>query len=150
MYKPTMKIAAAALVAAAPLMLIGEPAQAADMSCKMSFHTSGWSLGYKTASGAGLVSCADGSSMKVKISMKGGGLTVGKSSIDNGHGDFTGVQSIKDVLGSYAAGSAAAGAVKTGDAIGMTKGEVQLAITGTGRGWDLGVAFSDFTIKPAS
>jgi hypothetical protein len=85
--------------------------------------------------------------MKVKVSSKGGGLTIGKSSIDDGHGDFSGITTIKDVLGSYVAGSASGGAVKSGDAIGMTKGEVQLAITGTGRGWDLGVAFSDFKIS---
>ena len=29
----------------------------------------------------------------------------------------------------------------------MTKGEVSLALSGTGRGWDLGVAFGRFTIK---
>jgi hypothetical protein len=30
----------------------------------------------------------------------------------------------------------------------MTKGEVSLAISGTGEGWDLGVAFGKFTIEP--
>ena len=29
----------------------------------------------------------------------------------------------------------------------MTKGEISLAISGTGRGWDLGVAFGSFTIE---
>ena len=30
----------------------------------------------------------------------------------------------------------------------MTKGEVSLALAGTGQGWDLGVAFGNFVIEP--
>lgn len=142
------QLAACGLLVAAPLLFGSTPVAAQDLTCKMNFSTKGWSIGYKTAEGKGVVSCSDGSTMKVKVSSKGGGLTVGKSSIDDGHGDFTGVKTINDVLGSYVAGSSSGGAVKSGEAIGMTKGEVQLAITGTGRGWDLGVAFSDFTISP--
>ena len=29
----------------------------------------------------------------------------------------------------------------------MTKGEVSLALSGTGRGWDLGIAFGKLTIQ---
>ena len=137
------KTGALALVAAC---CIGGTAQAADLSCKMSFTLKGWSLIYKTASGHGTVRCSDGSSMKVRISSKGGGLTAGKTTIDDGHGDFTGVKSIKDVLGAYATGSAHAAAVKAGDATIVTKGEISLAITGTGRGWDVGVDLGEFKI----
>ncbi|HZR36867.1 MAG TPA: hypothetical protein VFA75_15970 [Nevskia sp.] len=122
-------------------------AQADDLSCKMSFTLKGWSIIYKTAKGHGTVTCSDGSSMKVHLSSKGGGLTVGKTTIDDGHGDFTGVKSIRDVLGSYAAGSAHAAAVKASDATVVTKGEISLAITGTGRGWDVGVDLGEFTIS---
>jgi hypothetical protein len=141
------KAGAAALVAAC---CIGGTAQADDLSCKMSFTLKGWSIIYKTAKGHGTVSCSDGSSMKVYLSSKGGGLTVGKTTIDDGHGDFTGVKNIRDVLGSYAEGSAHAAAVKAGEATVVTKGEVSLAITGTGRGWDVGVDLGDFRIVEAA
>ena len=125
-------------------------AQADDLSCKMSFTLKGWSVIYKTAKGHGTVSCSDGSSMKVHLSSKGGGLTVGKTTIDDGHGEFTGVKNIHDVLGGYASGSAHAGAVKASDATVVTKGEISLAITGTGRGWDVGVDLGEFTITEAA
>ena len=79
-----------------------------------------------------------------------GGLTVGKSSIDNGHADFTGVKDIHDVLGSYAAGSAHAATVDSGAVSVMTKGEISMALSGTGRGWDVGVDFDDFTITQST
>ena len=126
------------------------PASAAKaLDCKMTFSLAGWSAFYKTYSGAGTVSCSDGSSMKVKLTSKGGGLTFGKSSIDDGHGEFTGVKNIKDVLGTYATGSAEAGAVKSSGVAGLTKGEISLAISGTGRGWNVGVDLGAFTIEEA-
>lgn len=126
-------------------------AQAApgDLSCQMRFNMSGWSVFYKTDSGSGVVTCNNGKSMKVKLTSTGGGLTVGKSSIDDGHGQFSGVRNISDVIGSYAAGTAHAGAINSSSATVVTKGEVSLALSGTGHGWDVGVAFSKFTIKPA-
>lgn len=139
------RIAAALLLGAC-----GAAAQADDLSCKMSFTLKGWSVIYKTAKGHGTVRCSDGSAMKVTLSSTGGGLTVGKTTIDDGHGDFTGVRSIRDVLGDYAAGSAHAGAVKASEATVVTKGEVSLAITGTGRGWDVGVDLGDFRIAEAA
>ena len=117
-----------------------------DLSCKMKFAVKGWSLIYKTASGHGTVTCSDGSVLKVHIKSKGGGLTVGKSSIDDGHADFTGVKNIHDVLGSYAAAAAHGAAVKAGAASVLTKGEISMALSGTGRGWDVGVDFDDFTL----
>ncbi len=123
-------------------------ARANDLiDCEMRFSTSGWSAFYKTAKGSGTISCSNGQSMRVRISAKGGGLTVGKSSIENGVGEFSGVYSIDEVLGSYASAEAHAGAVKSAKGQVMTKGEVSLALSGTGRGWDLGVAFGKFTIS---
>lgn len=138
-----MKTGAALLLAACGL---GATAQADDLSCKMKFTLKGWSILYKTASGHGTVTCSDGSSMKVRLKSKGGGLTVGKTTIDDGHGEFTGVKNISDVLGGYATGSAHAAAVKAADATVVTKGEISLAITGTGRGWDVGIDLGEFTI----
>ena len=137
-------LAAALLV---PAALVPSPAQAATVTCKMTFSLSGWSAFYKTASGDGNVHCSNGQTLPVHISAKGGGLSFGKSSLNNGHGEFAGVHDIKDVLGSYATAEAHAGAVKSSAAQAMTKGEVSLAISGTGEGWDLGIAFGKFTIK---
>jgi hypothetical protein len=85
--------------------------------------------------------------MSVKLEAKGGGLTVGKSSIEDGKGQFSAVFNISELLGSYAAAEAHAGAVKSSQAQVMTKGEVSLALSGTGRGWDLGIAFGKLTIS---
>lgn len=126
-------------------------ARAADttMKCTMHFTLSGWSAIYQTADGHGTVTCANGQSMKVDITAKGGGLTVGKYKVDDGRGHFSGVNSIEDVLGSYATANAHAGAVGSSHAAAMTKGDVSLALTGTGKGWDIGAGFSAFTINRA-
>jgi hypothetical protein len=124
------------------------PPSASDVHCEMSFTLSGWSVFYKKYKGSGLVMCNNGQSMKVALKSEGGGLTAGKSTIDDGHGDFTGVHDIKDVLGDYATGGAHAGAGKSASASGLTKGDVSLSMTGKGRGVDLGVDFGKFTIAP--
>lgn len=125
-----------------------EAAQA-SLDCTMKFNLTGWSAIYKHAEGSGTVTCADGKSMRVKISAKGGGLTVGKSHIDNGTGKFTDVHKINDVLGTYAQGEASAGLVKAGTAQILTKGTVSLALAGAGEGVDLGISFGGFTISKA-
>jgi len=126
---------------------IGGTAQAAAVDCKLSFTMSGWSAFYKRADGTGTVTCNNGQSIAVKLSARGGGLSAGKSTIRNGVGEFSGVQKIDDVLGSYASAEAHAGAVKSAQGQVVTKGEISLALSGTGDGWDLGIAFGKFTIK---
>jgi hypothetical protein len=118
----------------------------ANLDCKLHFSLNSWSVIYKQAKGKGLVECADGTSMHVAISAKGGGLTVGKSRINNGTGKFSDVRSISDVLGSYAEGEAHAGVVKSGDAHVLTKGTVSLALAGDGEGVDIGIDFGRFTL----
>jgi hypothetical protein len=122
-------------------------AQAREVSCKMTFQLAGWSVFYKTAKGSGTVTCSNGQSMHVRLRAKGGGLTFGKTRIDHGIGKFTGVNSISDVLGHYANAEAHAGADKSADAQVVTKGNVSLALSGKGRGWNLGVAFGAFIIE---
>ncbi len=136
-----------ATTGALALLLAATPAIARDVSCRLDFDMAGWSAFYKTASGTGRVSCDDGQSMAVSISAKGGGLTVGKSEIRGGRGEFSGVRSINEVLGTYVSAEAHAGVVKSSKAQVMTKGEVSLALAGTGEGVDLGVAFGGFTIE---
>lgn len=135
------------LLAAGAVCAAALPAQAGSLGCTMKYTLSGWSAFYKTASGRGTVNCSDGSAMEVKLSSKGGGLTFGKSTIDNGRGEFAGVRNIRDVLGDYAAGSAHGGAGDAAGVIGLTKGEVSLSLRGEGRGVDAGVDFGKFTIS---
>ena len=123
------------------------PAAAAEYDCRMRFSLSGWSAFYKTASGEGTVTCNNGQSMRVRLTARGGGVTFGRSSIEDGVGEFSGVRDIEDVLGQYASAEAHAGAVRSAKGQVMTKGPVSLAMSGTGRGWDLGIAFGRFRIE---
>lgn len=138
-------------VAATLLGVAGVGAMApahADIDCHMRFNLSGWSVFYKTATGSGTISCNNGQSMHVHIRAKGGGLTFGKTEIDDGHGAFTGVYNIREVLGHYATAEAHAGASASADSQVLTKGNVSLALSGKGRGWNLGIAFGAFIIEP--
>ncbi|MCI4567546.1 hypothetical protein [Lysobacter sp. CFH 32150] len=135
------------LVAAVLLAASGAAQARGTVDCKLRFSMSGWSVFYKTASGEGTVSCSNGQRMAVRISAKGGGLSFGKSRIENGTGEFSGVHDIHDVLGTYATAEAHAGASKSAKAQAMTKGEVSLALAGKGKGWDIGVAFGKFVIE---
>lgn len=119
------------------------------LHCHLDFTMSGWSAFYKTATGKGTVKCAEGQSVPVKIRLKGGGLTFGKSEVRDGHGVFSGVYSINEIFGHYAFSQAHAGAVKEANAMALTKGSVSLALTGLGHGWSLGVDFGAFIIEPA-
>lgn len=131
------------------LLALATPAPAAGglIECKLSFSMAGWSVFYKTSSGQGTVSCDNGQRMNVRIKAKGGGLSFGKSRIDNGTGEFAGVRDIRDVLGTYATAEAHAGASKSAKAQAMSKGDVSLALAGKGRGWDIGIAFGKFVIE---
>lgn len=124
-------------------------AQAADLGCTMKFSLTEWSVIYKRAQGKGVITCENGASRNVEISAVGAGATVGKFKIDNGTGKFTHVHTLDDVLGSYVAGQAHMGVVKSGTVQLMTKGKVSLALAGAGEGINLGVDLSKFTIKAA-
>lgn len=128
-------------------LLPAMPVRAGEISCKMSFQLSGWSLFYKTASGSGTVRCSNGQTLHVRLRAKGGGLTFGKTRVSNGIGKFSGVSSVREVLGRYANAEAHAGAERSADAQVLTKGNVSLALSGKGEGWNLGVAFGAFIIE---
>lgn len=128
------------------LMLAAPVAMAQETDCKLKFSMAGWSAFYKTASGTGTVTCDNGQKMDVTVEARGGGLSFGKSKIEDGVGEFSGVKDINEVLGSYATAEASAGASKSSGAQAMTNGDVSLALAGTGKGWDLGVTFGKFTI----
>ena len=138
-----------ASVAAAVLVTlgVGEPAAAAAIDCTLRFTIKGWSAFYKTAEGTGIVRCSNGQSVNVKLSARGSGLTVGKSALEDGRGQFSHVGSLDELFGSYVAAQAHASAVKSSGVQVMTKGKVSLALSGTERGVDLGVAFGALTIS---
>lgn len=115
--------------------------------CKMDFQLKSWSIIFKKADGEGVIKCSNGQTAKVKLRLRGGGLTAGKGEIREGHGVFSEVRDIDELFGSYVAAEAHAGAVKSADAQAMTKGEVSLALSGKGAGVDLGIAVGKFTIK---
>ena len=124
----------------------GGSAYAGSVDCKLKFTISGWSAFYKRSDGTGTITCTNGQSMRVHLRARGGGPSVGKSTIKNGTGEFSGVDNITELLGSYVSAEAEAGAVKSAKAHVVTKGEVSLALSGTGEGWELGVAFGKFQI----
>lgn len=145
-HRVRLVIAAAVALSLAPPS--ATPASAGEQTkCEMTFSMKGWSAFYKTAKGEGTVRCDNGESMAVSLKITGGGITFGKTEIKNGHGKFSEVGNISEVLGSYAAAQAEAGAVKSADAQALTKGEVSLALSGTGSGWNLGVSGAKFTIE---
>ncbi len=124
-----------------------EEAPSQLMTCRMTFNLKGWSAFYKTAKGDGEIHCSNGQSAKVKIRATGGGITFGKSEVVGGTGKFSGARSLDELFGSYVQSEAHAGAGKSADAQAMTKGEISLALAGTGRGVDIGFAFGKFTIE---
>ena len=135
--------AALALIAAS----VAPPLQAAEIDCEMRFSLSGWSVFYKRSSGTGTIRCNNGQVMNVSLEARGGGLTFGKSTIVDGVGEFSGVNDISELIGGYASAEAHAGAARSAKAQVVTKGEVSLALSGTGKGWDVGVAFGSLVIK---
>jgi len=154
------KLAAAAFLCAV-IFSVGAPASlfAVDkgnkeaggesVQCRMIFNLEGWSAFYNTAKGNGTITCDNGQQARVKIRVKGGGVTFGKSKVIGGTGHFTGARNLGELYGSYAQSEAHAGAGKSGDVQAMTKGNVSLALTGTGSGVDIGFAFGKFTIERA-
>lgn len=145
MKSPTLFLCAA-LLAGAPLLYPGTARAANELQCTMTFELHGWSAFYKKADGSGNVTCNNGQHMAVHLRSRGGGLTFGKSSIE-GTGTFSGIFDINSILGTYATAGAHAGAVNSSKATVMTKGTVSLAMSGTGKGWDLGVDFGKLTIS---
>jgi hypothetical protein len=134
------------LAIAAALLLPAIAGAARPLECQMRFSLAGWSAFYRTASGEGTVTCSNGQKLKVRIETRGGGVTFGKSEIRDGLGKFSEVYDIEQVLGSYATAGAHAGATRSAEAQVLTKGPVSLALSGKGSGWDLGVAFGNFTL----
>jgi hypothetical protein len=149
MSKRTFGGLAAMVLAGAAMVLPMRDVHArdAEVKCDLRFSLQGWSIIYKHAEGHGTVTCSNGQSSPVKITVVGGGLTAGKYRIDNGKGEITKVRGIDDVFGNYAQAGAEAGVVKSGNAQVLTKGTTSLALAGTGEGINLGISVGKFTIS---
>jgi hypothetical protein len=126
--------------------MVSTVANAKMTACQMTFEMKGWSIFYKVANGTGHITCDNGQTADVKLQAKGGGITAGKSEIHDGTGKFSEVRDIDDLFGTYASGSAHAGAGKEASAGVVTKGEVSLALAGKGTGIEVGISFGKFTI----
>jgi hypothetical protein len=136
-----------AFVSVLALVVIGmAPARAeAKTKCDMTFAIKEWAVVVKHAKGSGTITCSNGQRAHVAITSTGGGLTAGKFRIE-GHGEFSEVNDIHELYGNYAQAQANAGAVKSGAATVVTKGDISLALAGKGEGWDVGISFGKFTL----
>ena len=137
---------ASALALAAALSMPAAQAAEANLDCNMKFSLTGWSAIYKHAEGHGTITCDNGRTFKVNIVAVGGGLTAGKFKIEGGNGKFSQVYDTGELFGSYAQGEANAGVVKSGVAQVLTKGNVSLALAGSGNGVNIGISFGKLTI----
>lgn len=118
------------------------------VKCRMKFDLSSWAFLYKSGKGAGRITCSNGQASNIKIRTHGGGATFGKMKIEEGSATFTKVFDISDLYGTYARSEAHAGASAHAGAQAMTKGDISMSMSGTGHGFDIGVAFGSFKIKP--
>jgi hypothetical protein len=135
------------LVMTIAALFFAAPASAKMTSCKLTYGLKGWAAFYQKYTGSGTVTCANGRSARVEVATRGGGITFGKSEIDTGTGTFSAVKDIDEIFGTYVAVDGHAGATRSAEGRAMTKGEVSLAMSGTGRGFDLGFSFGAFTIR---
>lgn len=141
-----MKTWGVASLATLAACLVAPAAHAGSTKCTMTFDLQEWAALYESATGKGKITCDNGQSANVSLRSKGGGLSVGKFKISDGRGSFTDVSAIDDLFGKYVATERDAAAAKAADAWVMTKGEVSLALVGTGAGWELGFSAGEFTI----
>jgi hypothetical protein len=119
----------------------------ADITCKMNYKLSGWSFVYKQYDGTGAVRCSNGQQAQVKLASRSGGFTIGVSEIE-GTGVFSELKNIREIYGTFVALEGHAGVVKSAAGQVLTKGIVSLAMSGEGRGIDIGVDIGGLTISP--
>lgn len=129
-------------------LCMGSTVGSAATKCTMTFTMKSWSFVYKSDKGTGTIRCDNGQSARVKLRGHGGGFTVGKNRILEGRGEFSPVANIHELYGTYAKGEAHGGVGESGQAQGLTKGDISLTLTGTGTGVNVGVDVGSLSIKP--
>lgn len=130
------------------LILASSTIQAEMTQCHLRYTLEGWSFIYKEYKGSGTISCQNGQTANVSILSRGGGATIGRSEIRDGRGVISEVRNINEVFGTYVFLDGHAGFTQSVEGRVMTKGIVSLALSGDGRGFDLGVAVGAFIIRP--
>lgn len=119
-----------------------------SISCTMAYKLSGWSFVYKKYDGSGYISCSNGQHAQVKLASKSVGFTIGRSDIE-GTGIFTEVKDINEIYGTFVALEGHAGATKSVEGQVLTRGIISLALSGKGRGIDIGVTLGALRISPS-
>lgn len=157
------------LLSFAPETLAANDASVATINCHITFTLRGWSATYenaigivtvgqppaarrvprtrKTSTGSGIVTCANGQTMRVSITARGGHGSVGKNELGDGYGAFNNVTDINQVLGAYNRAAARTVDTKGAHESAMAKGDVALIISGSGTGWNVGAGFPSFAIE---
>jgi len=136
------------IAAAVAVCALAQPGAAlAKTKCHITYNLKGWSALYETANGEGRIECDNGQKAEVTVRSKGGGVTFGKTDIVDGRGAFSDVADISELFGPYAQMQTQAGAGKAAESNVMTKGNVSLALSGTGKGVELGISFGAFIIE---
>jgi hypothetical protein len=125
------------------------PAAADNLiTCKMTYRLKGWSFAYKQYDGSGQVTCSNGQNARVILASKSLGFSIGASEIE-GTGQFTALKDIKEIYGTFASLEGHAGVTKSAAGQVLTRGVVSLALSGEGRGIDIGVTLGGLKISPA-
>ena len=137
------------IIAAIALISLSHTAAADNaITCKMSYRLKGWSFAYKQYDGTGEVSCSNGQNARVLLASKSLGFSIGASEIE-GTGQFTALKDINEIYGLFASLEGHAGVTKSGSGQVLTRGVVSLALSGEGRGIDIGVTLGGLMISPA-
>jgi hypothetical protein len=118
------------------------------ISCKMSYRLKGWSFAYKQYDGSGEVSCSNGQRAHVILESKSLGLSIGASEVE-GTGQFTALKDINEIYGTFASLEGHAGVTKSAAGQVLTRGVISLALSGEGRGIDIGVTLGGLKISHA-
>ena len=120
-----------------------------SISCKMTYKLKGWSFAYKQYDGTGEVSCTNGERASVILKSKSLGFSIGVSEIE-GTGQFTELKRLSEIYGTFVSLEGHAGVTKSAAGQVLTRGIVSLALSGEGRGIDIGVTLGGLTILPAN
>lgn len=118
------------------------------VTCKMIYKLKGWSFAYKQYNGSGDVTCNNGQSAQVILESKSLGFSIGVSEIE-GTGQFTELKDIKEIYGTFVSLEGHAGVTKSAAGQVLTRGVISLALSGEGRGIDIGVTLGGLKISPA-
>ena len=116
------------------------------ISCTMTYKLKGWSFAYKQYDGIGEVSCSNGQRASVVLESKSLGFSIGVSEIE-GTGQFTELKDINEIYGTFMSLEGHAGVTKSAAGQVLTRGIISLALSGEGRGFDIGVTLGGLKIS---